>query len=201
MKKINISNVKALQLFHLIRYGAFLLIGILLSKSDFGKTNIGNYETFLLIAGAFTFFWVNGFLKVMMPLSSEKNDTEKKILVFNTFVLLSFFATVAAVFVLFLNQPISNFLINGNEIPMPLLLALYIFVNSPALMIEYTYLANNKSKSIIIYAIIIFTLQVVAVGLPPFWGYGIKTIIWALASISILKYIWLITVLVKYSTA
>lgn len=199
MKKLKISNVKALQLFQLIRYGAFLLIGILLSKSGLGKTNIGHYETFLLIAGAFTFFWVNGFLKVMMPLSSEKEEKEKPALVFNIFILLLAFSVLAAILVYFLNEPFSNLLLNGNEVPMPIILGLYILLNSPALMIEYIYLVNNRSKSIIIYALSIFTLQVAAVGLPPLLGYGLNSILLGLLSIAGIKFIWLLLVLTKYS--
>lgn len=199
MKRIKIDNVKSLQLFQLIRYGSLLLIGILLSKSALGKANIGLYETFLLIAGAFTFFWVNGFLKVMLPVSSEKNKDEKKVLVYNTFVLLFGLAAVSAILVLILNKPFSTFLLNGNEVPLPLLLAFYIFINSPALMIEYIYLINKRSRSILIYAAITFTLQIAAVGLPPFFGFGLTTVLGCLAGIAVLRFIWLLTVLRQYA--
>lgn len=176
-----------------------MLIGILLSKSELGNTNIGYYETFLLIAGAFTLFWVNGFLKVMMPMSSEKDEKEKPALVFNIFVLLSGFSALAAISVYFLNKPFSSLLLNGNEVPMPLILAFYIFLNSPALMIEYIYLINNRSKSILFYAISIFTIQILAVGLPPLFGYGLNTILSCLLGVTVLKYIWLLAVLTRYS--
>lgn len=199
VRKINITNVKALQLFQLIRYGALFLIGILLSNSNFGKTNIGLYESFLLVAGAFTFFWVNGFLKIILPHSSEKSTEQKRLLVFNAFLLLFGFSLVSAILIFTLNKPISLALLNGNEIPMPHILALYVLINSPALMIEYIYLINNCSKSIIIYAVIIFSLQIVAVGLPPFWGYGLPTVIHGLMAVTIVKFVWIIGVLIKYS--
>lgn len=199
LKKINISNVNALQFFQLARYGTLVLIGILLSKSELGKTNIGHYETFLLIAGAFTFFWVNGFLKVMMPMSAEKSATERPSLVFNVFVLLTGFSALAAILVYVLNQPVSLLLLNGNEIPLPIILALYILFNSPALLTEYIYLINNRPKSIIRYAIIVFSVQVLAVGLPPFFGFGLETIILGLLGTSVLKFIWLLLVLKRYA--
>lgn len=200
MKRIKIDNVKSLQLFQLIRYGSLLLIGILLSKSALGKVNIGLYETFLLIAGAFTFFWVNGFLKVMLPVSSEKNTDDKKVLVFNTFILLFGLATLSAILVLVLNKPFSLFLLNGNKVPMPLLLAFYIFMNSPALMIEYIYLINNRSRSILIYGVITFTLQIAAVGLPPFFGFGLATVLYCLAGIAVLRFVWLMAVLGEFAS-
>jgi O-antigen/teichoic acid export membrane protein len=199
LKKFSISNVNALQFFQLIRYGALILIGILLSKSELGKTNIGHYETFLLIAGAFTFFWVNGFLKAMMPLSAEINEEKKGILVFNSFLVLFAFSVLSSLIALFLNQPFSIYLLNGNEVPMPLVLSGYILLNSPALMIEYIYLINNRSKSIIIYGMVIFGLQIIAVGLPPFLGYGLHTVLISLLLTTLVKFGWLLFILKRYS--
>ena len=201
LKRINISNVNALQIFQLIRYGALLLIGILFSKSGLGQINIGHYETFMLIGGAFTFFWVNGFLKVMMPFSSEKNEDEKKSLIFNTFVLLFGFSVVAAILVYFLNKPFSDLLLNGNTVPMPLLLSAYIIFNSPAMLIEYIYLINNRPGKILVYGILIFSLQIAAVGLPPLLGFGLNEVIIGLFSITVIKFLWLIFILIRNSKA
>lgn len=201
LKKINISNVNALQFFQLIRYGAFLLIGILFSKSELGKNNIGLYETFLLIAGALTFFWVNGFLKAMLPMAAERKESDRPILLFNSFVVLLSCAALSALVLLAFNKPISTLLLNGGNVPMPLLLAGYILLNSPALIIEYIYLANNRSKSIIAYGTITFGLQIIVVGLPPFFGLSLNWVIIGLIGVTIFKFIWLIFVLVNYSKA
>jgi O-antigen/teichoic acid export membrane protein len=200
LRRINISNVNALQFFQLVRYGTLVLIGIIMSKTELGKTNIGHYETFLLIAGAFTFFWVNGFLKVMMPMHSEKNEKERPAFLFNIFVLLMGFSFIAALLVVLLNQPVSVLLLNGNSVPMPLLLGLYILLNSPSLMTEYIYLVNNKPKSIIIYAITAFSIQVIAVGLPPLLGYGLNWVIAGLLFSTFVKFTWLLFVLRKFTT-
>ncbi|MBN2806281.1 MAG: oligosaccharide flippase family protein [Prolixibacteraceae bacterium] len=199
MKKITISNVNAIQLFQLIRYGTLLLIGILLSKSELDKTDIGHYETFLLIAGAFTFFWVNGFLKVMLPSASEKSFEQKGIFIFNAFLLLLAFSLIAGLLLLSLKQPVSSWLLNGNQVPLPGLLAAYIVLNSPSMMTEYIYLLHHQSKKIVVYAIVTFTLQLAAVGLPPFFGYGLNTILAGLLLVSFLRFIWLLLVLRKYA--
>jgi len=201
LKKNQVSNVNALQLFQLFRYGSLILIGILLSKSEIGKSAIGQYETFLLIAGAFTFFWANGFLKVMMPLSAEKNNDQRKILVFNSFIVLFVFAILSAILVLCLSEPFSNLLLNGNSVPLPLVLCGYVFFNSPTLITEYIYLINNRSKSILVYGILVFTVQILAVGIPPLLDYGLNTVLFSLLAVSILKFIWMIAVLTRYSKA
>lgn len=198
-KRIKISNVNALQFFQLVRYAVLLLIGILFSKSGLSQTEIGHYETFMLIAGAFTLFWVTGFLKVLLPMWTEKPEHERPRLVFNIFVLLLFFSLVASVLVLLINKPFSNILLNGNHVPMPVVLALYILINSPSLMTEYVYLINKKSGHIVVYAIIIFTIQLVAVGLPALLGYGLSQILLSLLGVSLIRFIWLLFVLKKYA--
>jgi O-antigen/teichoic acid export membrane protein len=200
LKKIRLTNINALQLFQLVRYGSLILIGILLSKSGIGKTNIGHFETFMLIAGAFTFFWVNGFLKVMMPLSSEKTEEQRKVLVFNSFIVLLIFSVLSAILVYSLSEPFSNLLLNGNSVPMPLVLCGYVLFNSPSLITEYIYLINNRSKSIVIYGTIVFGIQILAVGIPPFFGYGLETVLLSLLGVTILKFCWMLMVMSKYST-
>lgn len=201
MKKINFTGVNALQLFQLIRYGTLFLIGVLLSKSGIGQTAIGQYEMFVLIASAFTFFWVNGFLKVLMPAWAEKTVEEQPVLLFNIFILLSVFAFFAALLVYLLQDTVSQLLLNGSVIPLPGVLALYIFFNSPALMVEYIYLLKKRSGRIVVYAISTFLLQLLVVGVPPFLGYGLETILYGLLGVSILRYLWLLVILKQCSTA
>lgn len=199
LKKFNISSVSALQFFQLARYGSFFLIGVMFSNTALGKTNIGHYETFLLIAGAFTFFWVNGFIKALLPLLTEKDAEQKKVLTFNAFLALFIFACISSVLMLVLNKPFNNYLLNGNDVPLPLVLALYIVVNCPAMLVEYIYLVNNRAKSILVYTIVGWGLFVVLVGLPPFLGYGLNVVLYCLIAASLIRFVWLLGVLGKYS--
>lgn len=201
MKKINFTGVNALQLFQLIRYGTLFLIGILLSKSGIGQTAIGQYEMFVLITGAFTFFWVNGFLKVLMPVWAQKDETERPSLLFNIFILLSAFSALAALSLFFLQDVVSQFLLNGSEVPLPGVLALYILFNSPALMVEYVYLLKNRSGRIVLYGVVTFALQLLVVGVPPFFGYGLEPILYGLLGVSVLRYLWLLLILKQNAKA
>ncbi len=199
MKNIKITNVNALQFFQIARYGALMLIGILLAKSGIGKTAIGHYETFLLISGAFTLFWVNGFLKVMMPVYTEKNEVQRPVIIFNIFLLLLFFSILAAVLMLFINQPFSVILLKGNQVPMPVILAFYIIFNSPSLLTEYIYLVKKLPKHIIVYALVVFSVQIIAVALPALLGHGLNVILPSLLGVSMLRFIWLLVVLYQHS--
>ena len=84
---------------------------------------------------------------------------------------------------------------------MPLLLSAYILFNSPAMLIEYIYLINNRPRSILIYAIVIFSLQIAAVGLPPLFGFGLNEVIVGLLAVTVVKFVWLLFVIYNYSKA
>ncbi|MFO7790898.1 MAG: hypothetical protein R6V32_10025, partial [Bacteroidales bacterium] len=63
-----INNITGLQFFQLFRFGILLLISIVFSKSRLSQGEIGIYETFLLIAGGVSFFWISGLIQALMPL-------------------------------------------------------------------------------------------------------------------------------------
>ena len=199
LKKNNIQNGNTLQKFQLIKYSALIVISILLAKSGLGITRIGQFEIAMLIVGTFSLPAINIIPKLSLIFSKKETSDQLKIIVFNSFVLLSFLAILASAIFFLSYNAISNSLLNGNEVPMPLLLGLYILFNSPSLLIEYIYLINNQPQKILIYSIIIFTFQIFAVGLPPYFGFGLNSILLGLLSYSIVKFCWLIVVMIRYS--
>ncbi len=199
----HITDVRALQLFQIIRFGVLLLISIIFTKSDLGIGQIGVYETFLLIAGAVSFFWIGGMLQSLLGIF-ENNETfgneKNSPLLFNTFVLFTFFSVLAAVIVYSLQPLIADlFSINGREIPYMKILFMYIVVSGPVNLIEYIYLLKNKSLSIILYGTITFTLQLFAVTLPILLGFDLGYGLYGLVFINIIRFVWLIIIVLKYS--
>ncbi len=186
----NITNISGLQLFQLIRYSAVILIGILLSKSGISTDTIGLYEKFLLLTGFFTIFWSQGLLKAMLPLIEEKNETEKGILFVNTFVLLFVIAAIANILLLVSSNLIESLLLHGKKIPYIELTILYILFNAPSILTEYIYLTQNKARKIVAYGSIVFTIQLLLVGLPPFFNLSIKYSIIGLVATSLIKFLW-----------
>ncbi|MDD2635656.1 MAG: oligosaccharide flippase family protein [Bacteroidales bacterium] len=198
-----ITDVRALQLFQIIRFGVLLLISIIFTKSDLGIGQIGVYETFLLIAGAVSFFWIGGMLQSLLGVfeSNETFGNEKNSpLLFNTFILFSFFSVLAAVIVYALQPLIADlFSISGKQIPYMKILFMYIVVSGPVNLIEYIYLLKNKSVAIIFYGVITFTLQLIAVTLPILLGYDLGYGLYGLVFVNILRFVWLLIIIVKYS--
>jgi len=77
----HITNVRALQAFQLIRFVVLFLINIIFSKSNLKLGEIGTYETFLLIAGGVSFFWIGGMIQSLLGVynNSETFGKSRKI--------------------------------------------------------------------------------------------------------------------------
>ncbi len=73
----------------------------------------------------------------------------------------------------------------------------FIVFGVPANLIEYFYLIKNRKNAIVIYSIISFSIQLVMVGIPAVFDFGITKILTGLVLSSVLRYIWLWIILVS----
>ena len=188
MKKF-LNTVSAFQFFQLVRYSTLILIGIVFAKSMLGQSAIGEYETFVFIAAAVSFFWLNGLLKALLPLASGAKNSRTNI--FSAFVVIQIFSVLAAAFLFWLQPFFSEFLLNDKDIPETTLLSAFIVLGVPAYLVEYFYLIKKKNKAIIVYGLLAFLVQFVLVVLPVILGYGIQMVLKGLVFSSGLRYLWL----------
>ena len=205
-RKIHINNVFGLQVFQVLRFVAFTIISIVFTKSTLSLKDIGDYELFLFIASAVSYFWVTGIIQSLLPLFNnnrsypyrKQNLTEKSPEIFNAFILLFFFSCLICLILFFLKDTLHVYK-NGENLPYLYLLLLYILISNPVSMVEYIYLLYNKSTQILYYGFIVFTLQVLFVFYPVKLGYGLEMAIWGLLFVTAIRTIWLIVLLKKYS--
>jgi O-antigen/teichoic acid export membrane protein len=197
--KKKITEVNALQIIQLIRFSTLISSSILLAKGGLGNTGIGQFEIFFLIAGVFSFIGVTTILNKLIDFSTDKDSDQQKIIVFNSFTVLFIFSVFAAIIFYLSSNKISEFLLNGSKVPLPLLLGQYIIFNSSSLMIEYIYIINKRFKTIFKFGIIMFVLQMLALGIPLFLGFGLNTILHGLLLVSLIKFGWVFVVLNQYS--
>ena len=189
--KVNfqLNTISAFQFNQLVRYATLMLTGIVFAKSSLTQTEIGSYETFTFLAGAVSFFWLNGLQKAMLPLAGNAKNSLSQI--FSAFVVLQVFSFFAAL-LLFVIQPLfSHLLLNGNQVPEIGLLMAFIVFSVPANQVEYWYLIEKKNKASLIYSTVSFAVQFVLVALPAISGWGIKPVLTGLVVSVILRYLWL----------
>jgi hypothetical protein len=201
-----IDNISGLQIFQLLKFAIFLIISIVFTKGHLTSAEIGKWEMFLFIAGMLTFFWVTGIIQSLLPLY-HRNRTYRKIgdsntgkspEIFNAFILLTLFSLFVFVLGHSLKGNISVFHFSGN-VPFINLLLLYILLSSPVCLIEYIYLLNNRSHRILQYGFYTFSVQLVMVIVPVLAGKDIIWSVYGLLAITLVRWVWLIVLLRRYS--
>jgi len=189
------NTVSAFQFYQVARYATLILTGIVLAKSALSQSEIGQFETFVFVAGSVSFFWLSGLQKALLPLAG--NESNDRTHFFSSFVVIQILSIVAAIF-LFTMQPLfSKYLLNGKFISQTGMLMAYIVLGVPANLTEYYYLIRKRKKAIVVYGIISFSVQFICVALPAILGLGIKNVMLGLVASSILRYVWLCIVLIS----
>lgn len=200
-----ITNISGLQLFQLFRFGILFLISIIFSKSQLSTGEIGIYETFLLIAGGVSFFWISGLIQSLMPLfrasqAFGNSELKNNPLLFNSFFILLVFSSLAGLFVFVSNESIAGFLgLHTDKLPYLKILVAYIILSGPNNLIEYIFLLKNQSKSIVLYGIVSFSLQLIFVTAPILLGYDLGYGLYGLVAVNMLKFLYLIRLIFRHS--
>ena len=195
---IKIDNVRSLQAFQILRFGAVILTNILLAKSGLGIQEIGIYETLIFLGTGISFFWVSGLLKGMLTTYPDLNEVERREFFVNVFlVFCGMSVLVVSVFFLFKNAVIQG-LTNYESLPHYNLLCLYVLLNTPTFLVEYIYLLTNQPRKIVGFGLYAFGLYVVAVILPIILGFGIEGSLYGLIFLAATKLIWTLILLAQY---
>ncbi len=191
------SHISALQIFQLLRFSTLMLIGIVFAKSGLSISEIGQYETFLLIAGAISFFWLNGLIQGFLPLVNKETIARKSPLLFNVFYLIAGLSVLSSLFLLVFEHSISVFLLKKASVPYLNYLLIYLLISTPASLVEYIYLIKNHGKQMIIYGGFSFFLMFFLVIIPPVLGFGIEHSLAGLIASAIFRFGWLLVLLFK----
>ncbi|MFC2104117.1 hypothetical protein ACFLS4_02035 [Bacteroidota bacterium] len=201
-----VNNVTGLQAINILRFLTFLIISIVFTKIGLSKEEIGLFEVSIFIASAASFFWVSGLIQAFLPLfKSNKTFGEKEQLagtkspeVFNMYVILMFFSILVFLIGLAIKGNFSVFGYKGN-VPLLNITLWYLLLSSPANLVEYIYMVQDKNGNTLSYGYITSTLQLIAALLPVILGYDVIWSLRGLVVVSIIKNIWLITLLYNYA--
>jgi len=185
-----------LQLFQVMRFGAFFLTGIMFTKLGLGAYGIGLYESLLFLGSLLSFFWLSGLTQSLLahyrpaPRSSE---------FFNAFLVMV--GCSVLVFVLFrlLITPFS-FLANNPEVLAYYgTFSWYVLLIGPVFLVEYILLLKDRPKELVAYGVFAFGTQLAFVTLPILLGYGLEEAILGLAVSAALRFVVLMVLLAKYA--
>lgn len=199
-KLFNFSNLTGLQLFQLIRYGTFIFAGIGFAKMHLPQTAIGQFETFLMVSGMVSFFWVSGIINTMLSAYPKQAPDVQKQVFFNTFIALTLFAVIAGAVLFIFSDNLLAFLDKKNEGNFIKLAVLYVILNSPSFLIEYILYLNHRRYAILYYAGLTSLFTLSAALLPPAFNYGIEYSLYGLIAVAAIKLLALLLLLKRFGS-
>jgi O-antigen/teichoic acid export membrane protein len=195
-----LNKLASLQIFQLIRYAAFVIIGIGFAKLYLSQTEIGQFETFILISGMVSFFWVSGIINAMLSAYPKKNTEQKKALLTGTFVSFIIFSLLASGFLYFFSPKLFSFLHKAGDRHITKLAIIYLLLSGPSFIVEYVLFLNEKNKEVITYGAVAAILSVAFALVPVALHYPIQYAMWGLILVAAAKLLVAVTVLAKFAT-
>lgn len=200
LSKVQISPTLALQIFQLLRFSTLMLIGVVFAKSGITTAQIGQYETLLLIAGAVSFFWLNGLIQGFLPLVKKEEIDRKSPVLFNVFYLVTGLAVLAGLFLIVFENSIAGLLLKKEGIPYFKYLLIYLLVSSPASLVEYVYLIKKQGNQIVLYGCLSYLMMFFLVIIPVVSGSGMEYSIAGLIVSTLFRFGWLLILLLRNAT-
>jgi len=194
------DKLLSLQIFQLLRYAAFVFIGIGFAKLQLLQTDIGHFETFIMMSGMVSFFWVSGIINSMLAIYPGKTQAEQKSVLVSTFVSLSLLSLLAAVFLLVFSQNLLAFLHKDSGGHLITLVIIYLLLSGPSFIAEYILFLNNKKRAILIYGIVSSGLAVVLALVPVAMHYPVQYAMYGLIIVAALKLVFTLVLLKRFAT-
>lgn len=192
------SHLTGLQLFQLIRYATFVVAGIGFAKMHLPPSVIGHYETFIMVSGMVSFFWVSGIINSLLAVYPKLEVEQQQQVFFNTFLSLLGFGVVAGVLLFIFSDNLLSFLDKQGEGNFIALVVLYLLLNSPSFLIEYILYLNQKKEAILYYAGLSSFFTLGAVLLPVAFHFEIQYSFFGLIALAAIKIIALLFLINRF---
>ncbi len=194
------TKLATLQIFQLIRYGAFVLLGVAFAKLQLSQTEIGKFETFIMVSGMVSFFWVSGIINSMLSIYPHKSSDGQKTVLLSSFISLSVFSLVAGALLYLFSNNLLSFLHKGSDNSLIKLSVIYLLLSGPAFITEYILFLHNRKTAILIYGAVNGVLTLCLALTPVALHYPIQYAMYGLIVFAALKLLFSGIVLKKFAT-
>ena len=183
--QFRLSTVSSLQIFQLTRYAGFMLISICFAQLGIPKSEIGQFEGFLLLMSFFSFFWIAGLMNSMLASYPRQSDHGKKQLLFTTFCLILGLSAVAGVVQL---------TVRGS-----LLGLAYLLFNNASYVVEYILFLQERRRSLIIYGVTMAVVQFLLCVIPAYVYHDAHYAIYGLLIAAAIKFTYILYLLSRHT--
>lgn len=138
------------QYHQVVRYVVSFVVSVIMVRSALPQTDLGRYEIMLFIIVSISSFWSNGIKNALVSYYNTIEETNKQILLWTVFFILSAISIIVSLILLFFPETLSIF---DAEVLIPFLpaIAIYLLLFSSLPLIETIYLLKKESKKLWYY--------------------------------------------------
>lgn len=147
-----------------------------------------------------SFFWVSGLINSMLSVYPKADVSEKKAVLFNTFLSLVAFSVIATLLLLLFSNTLLAFLDKQSNGYVVQLAVVYLLLNNPSFITEYVFYLNEKKQAILTYGIVSALATLAAAIVPALLGYPIEYSIYSLIGVAFVRIAYALTVLNRFAT-
>ncbi len=171
----NLSILTAMQIYQALRYGAWALVSVMLSKSFLMQSEIGRYEQVMMLGTFFSFFWINSIFITLLANYNTKSQNSRDFF-FSVFCIFTLFNTLFAI-VLYVGQhQVCQLLIGKYELHYFELMLCFFYLNNFSYFIEHIFLLHQKSLQLLLYAAFNLIIQVSFVAIAVFYFQSLQSL-------------------------
>lgn len=191
-----LTPVRALQFFQVLRFGTFFLTGILFAKLGLSTSEIGVYEALLFLGSVLSFFWLSGLTQSLL---ANYRPREKSKEFFNAFLVMAAISVLVFIAFRLLVTPYSMMANNPEVLVFYGLFSFYLLFIGPSFLAEYILLLKEKPKGLALYGVAAFGIQLAFVAGPIAMGHGLEEALLGLVFSSVLRFTITLGLLAKYA--
>jgi O-antigen/teichoic acid export membrane protein len=152
-----------LQLYNLLKTFAMVLVAIVLANWVRDPLIINRWETLILLATGFSFFYVSGLGYTLVSFVKQYPQSDWSAIFKSCFKLLSLLGLGTAIAIFALSESLTGESIPANEL---MLISIYAFGSAVGTVLEYKFFLNQQFKTLMVWGILNLVCLVVLPCIP-----------------------------------
>ncbi|MBX2875896.1 MAG: polysaccharide biosynthesis C-terminal domain-containing protein [Saprospiraceae bacterium] len=189
---LQISPLRALQIFNVGRQGSLILIAVLLAQLHLPTAELGNYEQLLFIGHILSFFLVSGLIQGMLSYYPELNAAQQQRFLFNALLLFLLIGLLVVCIAWVGRAFFWSFVVHREQLSFYSLFLIYVVLNFPSFLIENHLVLQQNGWHILRYGLLSFSAQLVAMVLPILLGYDFQYSFYGLIGVGAMRLLYLL---------
>lgn len=196
---ISTDAARALQYQQVWRFSCSILIGVVMVKMGWAKEKVAIFELLFFTAHILSFAWSVGIKNALLTIYPSTIEADKPKFLFNVAILLFGVSILIGVTFYTFHESIFALLAGDPALPYALWLTIFLICTPVTILVEMTYLLIGLPHKIVKYTHFIYPVQVVLTLIAIIGFDSVRLLVVAMAIWSLIKFVWLIIVLIKHS--